>query len=367
MAIKNTKASANSILIDRLWTRAVSPIGVGILILVASLILLVGPMNLMPDSPSVSWWTTALQAEGMARGAAAMLAMVAMLAIGLGVVRHRIAAGDVTAAPPDGGGAGRSNHLAAIGMGLMVCGALVGTLVWIVAGSQVAATKLSLPVGKRVESYPAVTVNGAMRVMLPSRLKVRSLNAIDGNIELELSNVGVEGVVQTVRVGQPVDVDGMRYALMGIEYDPRVVRAVISSDQPNTIATTAVVGEAFRVTVDGREYRVTQMIRDYLNVMGPAIEVEGDEVGKFWLYQRANPIKGFESPDGLKLETLETAPVVILGVSRGQPNQVFGATGVLFLMGLGLFLFGRDRVYGKTRKGAGVWSLNEAHALEQDT
>ena len=54
MAIKNTKASANSILIDRLWTRAVSPICVGILILVASLILLVGPMNLMPDSPSVS-------------------------------------------------------------------------------------------------------------------------------------------------------------------------------------------------------------------------------------------------------------------------------------------------------------------------
>lgn len=365
MSSKITRSSASSIWIERLWHRVVSPAGLGGLLLAAGLIFVVGPLNMLPKTPPTAWWSIALQAEGMARGGASLLAMAVVLMSGLGLVRWRTSRGDIAEVDPDGPGAGRTNHIAAIGAGLMVLGAAIGTLMWVVAGSQVAASRVSLPVGKSIESYPAITVSGNMRVMLPSRLKVRSVNVDEGTAELELSKVGDEGVVQSIRVGRPVDIDGMRYALVGIEFDPRVVRAVVAGSTPDTIATSAAVGESFRVTLDGPEYRVTQLIRDYLNVLGPAVEVENEETGRFWLFQRSNPIEGFQTPHGLRLEALETAPVVILGVSRRQPTEVFGSAGVLFFLGLGLFLFGRDRLYGKATKGEGVWSLNDAHSIEE--
>lgn len=361
----HTPKSNFTIRVERLWRLAVSPSVIGALLLTTALIVLVGPVNGMPGAPGVSWWSTTFQTDGMARGAASLFIMAAVLSAGLLLTRWQAQRGDVLEAIPDGIGKGKTTRLPAVGAGLMGLGATLGVMTWMVAQSHVAPTRVALPVGKQVESYHAQTVDGAMRVMLPSRLKVKSISADTGSAELEFSKVGDQGIVQTIVVGEPVDIDGVRYALAGVEYNPQIVRALFSSRNSDSVPAAANVGDTFRVSLDGPEFKVTQIARDYLNAMGPAVELESETTGKFWVFQRATPIEVFESPHGLKLETLETAPVVLLSVSRGQPLQVFGAAGVLFLAGLALFLFSRDRVFGKSRKGEGVWSLNEAHTLEE--
>jgi hypothetical protein len=364
-SMKTSKSNTSSILIDRAWRLLVQPASIGLLLLVASLILLVGPMNAMPSSVTYSWWTTGYQAEGMARAAASLLAMAGVLGVGLLFNRWNLGKGMPSDAPSDGVKSDKSTWIPAIGLSLMTLGAVGAALLWMFAQTSISATNVSLPIGRTIEGYPAESGTGFMRVMLPSRLKVKSVDIEAGVAELELSKVGEAGVVQPLEVGRPVDIEGMRYALVGVEYDPRVVRGVFSSRDANTISATASLGDTFKVTVDGPEYKVTQVIRDYLNILGPAVEVESETTGRFWLFQRATPIKSFETPNGLQLDTLESAPVAIIGVSRGEPTELFGAAGIVFLLGLGLFLAKRDRVFGKTRDGEGAWSLNEAHSLEE--
>lgn len=364
MASHNSKSSFN-IKVERAWRLAVNPPAIGALLLTSALIAIVGPFNALPDGPALSWWSTTFQADGMARGAASLFIMAAVLGAGLLLTRWQVQHGDVLDTLPDGLGAGKTTRLPALGAALMGLGVALGVMTWMVAQSQVAPTRVALPVGKTVESYHARTVNGAMRVMLPSRLKIKSVSADTGSAELELSKVGETGILQTIVVGEPVDIDGVRYALAGVEYNPQIVRALFSSRNADSVPAAANVGDTFRVTLDGPEFKVVQIARDYLNAMGPAVELESEATGKFWVFQRATPIDVFDSPHGLKLETLETAPVVLISISRGQPLQVFGAAGVLFLAGLALFLFSHDRVFGKSRKGEGAWSLNESHTLEE--
>ncbi len=365
--MKTTKSNTTSILVDRAWRLAVQPASIGLLLLVASLILLVGPMNATPKTTNFSWWSSAFQAEGMARAAASLIAMAGMLGLGLLLNRWSLRRGVTSDAPADGPKSGAPTQVVAVGVALMSLGIVGASLLWIFAQTSISATHVSLPIGRTIESYPAASGNGFIRVMLPSRLKIRSLDVETGTVELELSKVDEPGVVQKLEVGQPIDIEGMRYALVGVEFDPRIVRGVFSSSEPETIATTASLGDTFKVGIDGPEYKVLQVVRDYLNILGPAVEVESEAAGRFWLFQRAAPIKNFVAPDGLRLDTLESAPVVILGVSRGEPTELFGAAGIVFLFGLGLFLFKRDRVFGKTKDGEGAWSLNEAHSLEESS
>jgi hypothetical protein len=228
-------------------------------------------------------------------------------------------------------------------------------------------SRITVPAQQKVEAYPAITATSSVKVMLPSRVFVRGVDVQEQTASLEFLRVGEEegqGQIQTLRAFDPVEIRGFRWSVLGIEYSDAVLAAVVEPTKDGAIPAMGTVGDTLQFEIEGPTYRVTGITRNYLGVLGPAVELENDEFGKFWLFARAH--RGKAAPDfahGLRLDRIERAPVAILAVSEAPAQNLLPVAGILFIVGLALFLLAPDRLVRRRDDQLHAWSLNEASEL----
>lgn len=246
----------------------------------------------------------------------------------------------------------------------MAVGVATGVGGWWYSQSKLPLSKVSLPAGSKIESYPAIDVDRSVKRMLPHRVQVNSIDADRGSVNLAFSTADdPEATVdQRVEVNAPVDVDGVRYSLIGVEYDARVPRVVLESGEADTITVSATRGDQVMFEHEGATFEVTQIVRNYLNALGPAVELESEEQGRFWVFQRAHPLgDDFDSPMKIRLQRVETAPVAVLAIGE-RPEYFAFASVILFVLGLALILGFDERLGGVD----GLVSANAASKLSED-
>lgn len=361
---KGRASKGNSIWIDRFWNYLVRPRPVGTLVAVAGLSVLAGPTVAVPARLTHGWWSTAFHFDDVTRAGSALIAVAAVLATA--ALWRRIRGESPADVDGDGPQRERLTNLApALGLFLMGTAVCLSLGTWWASQARFPVSKVSLPVTTKVESYPAIDVRGSVKRMLPHRMQVLEVQPEQGAARLGFTTAAKpdDVIEETVRVNAPVDVDGIRYAVVGVEYDERVPRAILESGKEGTIPAAALKGETVRFAPDGPEFQVRQIVMDYLNALGPAVELENEEYGRFWVFQRAHPLgENFSAPYEIRMQGLETAPVAVLTIGEAPDVDLAAGLAVLFVVGLGLFL-GFDE---RRRALNGVTSMNAASVLMEE-
>lgn len=233
-------------------------------------------------------------------------------------------------------------------------------------------SEVSLLPGQTTEYYSVPLGGRSIKVMLPRRLELVSLEGGEQpQARLRFFELGDDsGESTTLLPGKSLDAEGYRISFAGIETDPARPRAVFASSKENTIAATAGVGESFQVEVGGTEYRVEDVVTNYQGILGPAAEVSADEVGAFWVFERRPPRD--VAPDllhNLYLERVEASPAAIFKISRAQPFWPISAAGTLFVFGFALLILFPERIIRRVsddEEQAYAWSLTEAGRLSAE-
>ncbi len=358
------------------WGKLGQPLVWGGLLVLIGLILLADVVTTLPGQSSANWWITAFRSPQSIRSLATLGVMALGSAAILGMARWSVHRGATPSGHPDATGLqldsprGFRALAPLLGIALMVVGAAVGVGDWAASQRLMPPSRITVPPQQRIESYPAISATSSVKVMLPSRVFVRSVSVQDQTAALEFLRVGEEsgqGQLQTLRAFDPVEVQGVRWSILGVEYSDAVLAAVVEPTKDGAIPAMGTVGDSLQFEIDGPTYKVTQVTRNYLGVLGPAVELENDEFGRFWVFQRAAASDGERTPTfdhGLKLSRLERAPVAVLAVSEAPAQDLLPVAGILFVVGLALFLLLPDIVVRSREGETLVWSVNEASALE---
>src|SRR5690606_21935033 len=132
------------------------------------------------------------------------------------------------------------------------------------------------------------------------------------------------------------EVDGVRMTLVGIGEDPQRLRAILRGRDEASLEVAAREGETIRVALDGPEYTVKQITAHLAGNMGPAVQLESEDTGAFWLFgrepKRADALA--LNTHGLRLERLETLPTAALTIAPAQPLEALIVACALFLLGV---------------------------------
>lgn len=324
------EGAAAAVWVDRAWRFVARPEFLGTLLAVAGLVLLLAPTSGVPETPSRGWWVAAFRSADAARAAATLVSAGSVVGLGMLVARvltHR-------------GAARRAVLWPTIALGLMGTGVSFGTLSWLSAQSDLPTSKLSVPPGATIESFPAIASGRSFKVMLPQRIFVESVDPEGSKAVIELRKAGEEeGVRNDVYVGDPLPLHDLRIALVGVEIDPRVRSAILY--EPDGIEVRAAKGEKVRFKPDGPEFEVRQIATDYLGAMGPGVQLADPEGQTFWVFERDSKLPSAMTE--VRLKRLETAPVAVFALASTPVEGALAAAGFIFVLGLALFLLVSDR------------------------
>lgn len=310
--------------LERLWAMIARPWFIGVAVAIAGVVVMLAPTATVPPTPSQGWWIAAYRFSNASQGAVTLLVVAGLLAVALGLElwQRRRSKGELVA------------------IGLMGAGVLTGLLTWFVAQADVPTSRVAVAPGQTIQSYPAIESGRAFKVMLPNRIFVSGVEPEAGKATVELRKPGEDsGVANDVFVGDPLEITGYRLALVGLELDPRVQSAVLTT--PDGIERRASLRSKVRFTPDGTEYEVRRIVANYLGVMGPAVELAVGEDDVFWVTQRGSKL---ERPlNDVQLVRLEAAPVPVFALTKTSAGDAAPGAAVVFVLGLGLFLFVRGR------------------------
>lgn len=227
----------------------------------------------------------------------------------------------------------------AVGLAVLSAGALTTVGAWF-------APLLERPIGRlelgggEVQTYEAPLSGGEMEVMLPFRLQLEDLSVGEGQtaIQIGISRSGSDSRrTETLRPGQPLEAERLRLTPVGLAPDAGGLRAVVASRRKKTIDGAAAVGGSFQLRPDGPTYKVRDVTENYMQSLGPAAQLESDEYGTFWVFQRGE--QGERAPDflhDLYLEDLRRAPGVTFVVAGAGPIWPTGLGGGMVVAGLAL-------------------------------
>ena len=202
--------------------------------------------------------------------------------------------------------------------------------------------------------------------MLPRRLTVKDLKMTrPAQLTLAMSRPKEDPTPdQVLGEGESVEVDGVRMTFVGIGEDPQRLRAILRGRDEASIEVAAREGDTIRVMLDGPEYTVKQITAHFAGNMGPAVQLEAEETGAFWLFGR-EPARADAvalNTHGLRLERLETLPTAALTIAPAQPLEALIVACALFLLGVAACFV----VPHVERVGLrGVSSLTEAGTLAE--
>lgn len=309
--------------VTKIWRKVMQPGALGGLLGASALVTLLAPLSELPSQVPQSWWSTPFHFPEVLRASATLMGVAAVIWLGIELSQGRLAKG--------------RERLIFAGRMLTGLGLILSVGIWLAGQTTLPTSTVVLPVGGTTETIQAREVRGSVRAMLPFRLKVTSLDRSQQLASIQISKVNEPGNIYDVRAGMPVDIQGYRIALLGVNYDERVLQAVLDSSQENTIPAVGGPGAKVRFALNGPEYEVMQIIRNYLQAMGPAVELKHEDGTRFWVYQRSGT-ESYQGVDGIGLLNLETAPLAVLAVTRQIPMEWLGASGILFVLGLGLLV-----------------------------
>lgn len=357
--------------VDRLWFALSEPLVWGGLFVLIGLIMVATVLNAMPPQVSSNWWVVAFRSSEALRSVVTLGILGLGVALVLAINRFRAAQGAADPGEPDTVTTDDFEepsrvirHAPLLGAVLMVVGAGIALTDWSLAQRQMPPSRLTVPTQQKIEAYPSVTATSSVKVMLPSRAYLRTINVEDQSAVVEFLQVGQEegeGRVQTLRAFDPVEIADFRWSILGVEYSDSVLSAVVEPDGEGAIPAKGSVGGTLQFEIDGPEYKILRITRNYLGVLGPAVELEHPDDGRFWIFQRATT--GKAEPEFIHnfiLKRVERAPVGIIAVSQAPTEDLLPAAGVIFVIGLALFLFLPEIIVRRREEGAAIWSLNEA-------
>jgi hypothetical protein len=351
-----------------------------------------------PDAVPVDWWTSAFYAPDMLGVAAGFAAAAGILLVG--ALWNRVesarksldksldkspgaassSAADATfsvdeipAAVRDLADASRRAVPAWAGAGCMAAGLalLVGS--WFAAQQDILPARVAIADGATIQNYEVPHGKTPMTVNLPRRVRLSALQLGDEpSATIQIFQVGDDpaappSITRTLPAGAGVDMKGLRLTFSGVRPSEDALRAVLGSAEPNTVAATAGVGDTFRLSLDGPEYKVLDIRADYLDVMGPAVQIESDELGEFWVFQRSS--EAVVPPNlghSIRLTRLESEMAGIFTVAPIQPFWPISLGGTLFVLGFSLLIVFPERIVRIVgRRKIRLWSFHEAGRLAE--
>ncbi len=354
-----------------LWAQLMRAPAAGGALVIAGALIGLAPWAQRTALLSGTWWSAPTSHPSWLRLALVAIAVSAPMLIGA-LWRRR--AGDgvspdlraVASVDADAPIKGASSWLAWAGLALMLSGALLGVGLWAQVQRGVPPTLAQVSVGPTVEFVEGRVDGEPMQLMLPRRLTVKDLKMTrPAQLTLAMSRPKEDPMPdQVLGEGESVEVDGVRMTFVGIGEDPQRLRAILRGRDEASIEVAAREGDTIRVTLDGPEYTVKQITAHFAGNMGPAVQLEAEATGAFWLFGR-QPTRADAialNTHGLRLERLETLPTAALTIAPAQPLEALIAACVLFLLGVAAcFVVPHVERVGPR----GMSSLTEAGALAE--
>ncbi|TXC77543.1 hypothetical protein FRC91_02070 [Bradymonadales bacterium TMQ1] len=236
---------------------------------------------------------------------------------------------------------GRS-ELGALGVVAMVLGGAVLAGGWLMGHGRLPVGELVLPMHQTQQTYEVRQGSRQVDVMLPLRMTLQSVVlGAEPRIDLTFSRLGPDGVPpQPLGVGESLDVSGLRFAFVGLVTDTEVYRAVVRSQAENTIPAAGVVGDSLSLAIDGPSYEVIATTSNYLDAMGPAVQLEDGEGRRFWVFEEPGAEPRPDLAAGLWLDELQEVPAAVIRVSPVRPFGVLGVGAGLCVAGFLLLCAG---------------------------
>lgn len=317
--------SSRAVWLERSWQFIARPRVAGVVLWVAGVIVMLTPTATVPAQPSHAWWVAAYRFTNAVQSG--MTLLVAAAAAGVAILATQMA--------------GRRRHpLSTLAVALMWLGVTLGVATWFYGQADVPTSRVAIAPGQTIQSYPAVESGHRFQVMLPTRVFVVEVDPEAERATIELRQPGAEsGVRNDVFVGDPLDIGGVRVALIGMEVDPRSNSAVVTME--GGIERVVVPNSTVRFVPDGPEYQVKSIARNYLGSMGPAVEIVTPDGDAYWATQRDSALtRPFTD---VRLLRIQSSPVPVFAVTKTPAGGFVPVAAVVFALGMALFLFGRSR------------------------
>jgi hypothetical protein len=376
---------------------------VGVFFVLSGVLLSATTWTRAPDPLVRSWWGSAVYVPDVLGVAAGFAGVAVVLFLGVLWNRYRLATGADSVAKAAGADASfedetvpddktlpddkvdaasidesRLPGLAWAGATCMVGGAALLVGYWFVAQQDLGVARTPITVGETLDHYTIPygdslgSGSGAkgLKVMLPLRVRLSGLDAGDApSARLQIFEAGqTPPEPKAMSAGSGLDIKGVRLTFTGMKPDTTKLKAVFASDAPETIAAGAAKGESFQLSLDGPDYKVLEVSRNYLGAMGPAAKVRAPDIGEFWVFQRASQTQ--VRPDlghSIELKQLETQPAAIFAIAQTHPFWPISLGGTLFVLGFALLIVFPERIVRHTDGAVGVWSFHEAGRAAEQT
>lgn len=325
--------------VDRLWSALVRPTVLGGALLVSGALAMGAPFFKLPTRKTASFFSDPVQATDLLQ--IIILLGVAVVVLGAGALIQAWLGNEQRAS--------RSRILAILTTGLGAVGVLA---TWLSLTTDVPATQAFFGLGEQVEYVVGKVRGKPVRIMLPQRVKVLSLERPDE----EATTAGTSALLTfeltlpkqrdveptTLQVGESIDVDGTRLTFVGTGPDVKQLRAVLTGQSAQSIEVAAKKGGTVRVTLDGPEYEVKDLSLNYMG-MGPAVQLAAEGKGAFWVFARVPQAQGEDASPifehGLRMVRVETVPAAVMTVGPVRPFEPLVASGALLLLGVGGLMF----------------------------
>ncbi len=330
-------------LVEQLWSQLVHPAVIGGVFLAAGVLALVAPFLKLPARKSFDFFAQPVQATDA-------LQIVILLVVGASVLgAGALVQSWLSGQGRKGFGALRFAALGSAGLGII---GLVAS--WLSLQTDVPATQAYFGLGQQVEHVVGKVRGKAVKIMLPQRVKVVSLDQnSEGQalLKMELTRPKQREVEPTpLQVGESITVDQTRFTFVGTGADVQQLRAILVGAGEQSIEAVARKGGTVRVTLDGPEYDVMDISLNYMG-MGPAVQLESEETGAFWVFARAGKDQVFSQK--LRMLRVENMPAAVMTVGPARPFEPLVASGLLLVLGLGgLMLLGSGHTRGSREDDA---------------
>lgn len=384
-------------LLARIWSQAVRAQSVGILFGAAGLLLALTPLLRRPDKPvdslvAGSWWTTAFYAPDVLGLAAALSAVAFILLAGILWARVEFArrspkSGEPPAEEPaadfecrrapmpeevdDLLERSRRGVFAWVGAACMLAGGAMMLGEWFVAQRDLPPAYAAIANGETIEHYKLTQGNAVLKVNLPRRVRLQELQlGAEPRAAIQIFQVGDDpasppSLRRTLPAGTGVEFNGMRITFSGVRPSEDKLRATFASTEPDSVVATASLGQKFRLSLDGPEYRLLDLRENYLDVMGPAAQLESEALGKFWVFSRHTDTS--VTPDlghPIRLERVESEMAGIFTLTGVRPFWPISLGGTLLVLGFSLLIIFPERILRRDERGnIRLWSFHEAGDL----
>jgi hypothetical protein len=222
---------------------------------------------------------------------------------------------------------------------LAILGVVVGLGGWFFAQKESQTGRTAVTPGEPVRTYTSFLDETAIDINIPGRMTLLSVEDSEAEIRFE-SRTGSSTASRIFKVGDRMEWEGRTVTMTGFSKSETFMRAVFSIDNKNVQSLTAAVGTGLQIPGRSASFDVKDAVSNYMDMLGPAVHLNSEEHGDFWLFAKEKKLDAELHGDlPIQLERLERmqAPMFsVSGVRPVWPTQV--GLGAL-LVGLLLFLW----------------------------